>query len=50
MIKATKEILKNIGIENVFLSGNDESEKWLLQPVELSTENWVCSLDKDCFM
>lgn len=50
MIKATKEILETIGIENVFLSGNNESEKWLLQPVELSKENWVCSLDKDCFI
>lgn len=50
MIKATKEILENIGIENMFLSGSDESEKWLLQPMELGTTCWICSLDKSCFI
>lgn len=50
MVKATKEILENIGIENIFLSGADESEKWLLRPVELNAINWICSLDKDCFI
>lgn len=50
MVKATKEILENIGIENVFLSGSDESEKWLLQPMEVGTTCWICSLDKSCFI
>lgn len=50
MIKATKEILENIGIENMFLSGSNESEKWLLQPMELGTTCWICSLDKSCFI
>lgn len=50
MVKATKEILENIGIENIFLSGSDESEKWLLQPMELGTTCWICSLDKSCFI
>lgn len=50
MVKATNEILLNIGIENIFLSGADESEKWLLRPVELNAINWICSLDKDCFI
>lgn len=50
MIKATKEILENIGIENVFLSGSEESEKWLLQPMEIGTTYWICSLDKSCFI
>lgn len=50
MIKATKEILENIGIENMFLSGSNESEKWLLQPMELGTTCWICSLDKRCFI
>lgn len=50
MVKATKEILESIGIGNIFLSGSDESEKWLLQPVELSALNWICTLDKSCFI
>lgn len=50
MVKATKEILENIGIENIFLSGTDESEKWLLGPVELSAISWICTLDKECFI
>lgn len=50
MVKATKEILENIGIENIFLSGTDESEKWLLRPVELSAISWICTLDKECFI
>lgn len=50
MIKVTKEILENIGIENVFLSGSEESEKWLLQAMELGTTCWICSLDKSCFI
>lgn len=50
MIKATKEILGSIGIENIFLSGSDESEKWLLQPLEIGTGYWICSLDKSCFI
>lgn len=50
MIKATKETLESIGIENVFLSGSEESEKWLLQPMELGSTCWICSLDKSCFI
>ena len=50
MLKATKEILENIGIENVFLSGTEESAKWLLQPMEVSSTCWICSLDKSCFI
>lgn len=50
MIKATKEILESIGIENLFLSGSDESEKWLLQTLELGTNCWICALDKSCFI
>ena len=50
MIKATKEILGSIGIENIFFSGSDESEKWLLQPLEIGTGYWICALDKSCFI
>lgn len=50
MVKATKEILESIGIENIFLSGSDESEKWLLQPMELGTTFWICTLDKSCLI
>lgn len=50
MVKATKEILESIGIENMFLSGSDESEKWLLQPMELGTTFWICTLDKSCLI
>lgn len=50
MLKATKEILENIGIENVFLSGTEESEKWLLQPMEIGSTCWICSLNKSCFI
>lgn len=50
MVKATKEILESIGIENLFLSGSDESEKWLLQTLELGTNCWICALDKSCFI
>ena len=50
MVKATKEILESIGIENMFLSGLNESEKWLLQPMEFGTTCWICSLDKSCFI
>ena len=50
MIKATKEILKNFGIENLFLSGSEESEKWLFQPVELEDGYWICTLDTPCYL
>lgn len=49
MVKATKEILEGLGIENLFLSGSDESEKWLLRPVELGASHWICTLDNPCF-
>lgn len=48
MIKATGEILENIGIENLFLSGSEEREKWLFQPVELEIDYWICTLDTPC--
>ena len=50
MIKATKEILRNIGIENLFLSGSHESEKWLFQPIEMESSYWICSLNTPCFL
>ena len=50
MIKVTKEILENIGIENLFLSGKKEREKWLLHPIEMEYSYWVCSLDTPCFL
>lgn len=50
MIKVTKEILETIGIENLFLSGTKEREKWLLHPIEMESSYWVCSLDTPCFL
>ena len=41
MIKVTKEILENIGIENLFLSGKKEREKWLLHPIEMEYSYWA---------
>ncbi len=50
MIKVTKDVMEKFEIENLFLSGSGEGEKWLFHLVEISSKSWICQLDTPCYL
>ncbi|MBO8457052.1 MAG: hypothetical protein IAA81_02350 [Spirochaetes bacterium] len=48
MIKVYKDIIENLGIDNIYLSGKTEKDKWLATLIEISGKKWIACLDKKC--